>query len=258
MTWDSPDYDMNTGGEYVFTPVIEGYTVSATLPEITVTVDEILAVAPTSVALRSFDTIDEQFTLAPGGIYYFDLSGEKSNIGTVNTALPDTSLHYVPFTYVGTVNAYSLTSAMATTEEYATANKSDRSLFVGDYVIGTSVSWNSLDTASLIFGKPFDTNYKLRSLSAGSSKTGSASDGSDNVGQPNTNEWDQILDKSGSTDNTTGWIKNWSGNFIWAQDSSSAHASDCALRGNYSARHWYDFSARLSSRSTVSAPPLKC
>ena len=67
---------------------------------------------------------DEQFTLAPGGRYYFDLSA--MNIpGTANggnsdgaVSLPDTSLHYVPFTYVGTIEAYKLTSATATTEEY--------------------------------------------------------------------------------------------------------------------------------------------
>ncbi|MCL0184651.1 hypothetical protein M2T59_31025, partial [Klebsiella pneumoniae] len=60
----------------------------------------------------------EQFSLKPGDTYYFDLSG--ANIpGTVNSNLPDSTLHYVPFTYAGTVNAYKLTSEMATTEEYA-------------------------------------------------------------------------------------------------------------------------------------------
>ena len=38
VEWASPDYDMDTEGEYVFTPVIVGYTVSAPLPELTVTV----------------------------------------------------------------------------------------------------------------------------------------------------------------------------------------------------------------------------
>ncbi len=38
VTWTSPDYDMDTEGAYVFTPVIVGYTVSAPLPELTVTV----------------------------------------------------------------------------------------------------------------------------------------------------------------------------------------------------------------------------
>ena len=43
--------------------------------------------------------------------------------GTVNDALPDNTPHYVPFTYAGTVDAYKLTSARATTEEYAQQNK---------------------------------------------------------------------------------------------------------------------------------------
>ena len=42
------------------------------------------------------DEIDEQFTLAPGGRYYFDLSA-MGIPGTVNDALPDNTLHYVPF-----------------------------------------------------------------------------------------------------------------------------------------------------------------
>ena len=38
VTWvSSPEYDTGTAGIYVFTPEIEGYTVSASLPEITVT-----------------------------------------------------------------------------------------------------------------------------------------------------------------------------------------------------------------------------
>lgn len=158
--------------------------------------------------------VTEQFNLTNGGTYYFDLSGETANIGTINDAVPDTSLHYVPFTYVGTVNAYSLdSSSSGQTGASATAGRSptDRSLFVADYNVSHTVSWDDLNKASLIFGKTFDTNYKLRSLSVGSSRTGSASDGSDYVGQPNTNEWDQILDKSSD------YIKHWSNIYSWGQ-----------------------------------------
>ena len=45
VEWASPDYDMDTEGAYVFTPVIADYTVSAPLPELTVTVDETLPIA---------------------------------------------------------------------------------------------------------------------------------------------------------------------------------------------------------------------
>ena len=75
--------------------------------------------------------LSEQFSLKPGGTYYFDLSA-MGIPGTVNDALPDNTLHYVPFTYAGTVDAYKLTSARATTEEYAQQNKYAHSLFVAD------------------------------------------------------------------------------------------------------------------------------
>ena len=57
--------------------------------------------------------LSEQFSLKPGGTYYFDLSA-MGIPGTVNDALPDNTLHYVPFTYAGTVDAYKLTTAMET------------------------------------------------------------------------------------------------------------------------------------------------
>ena len=90
----------------------------------------------TDIALTVENQPDEQFNLVPGGVYYFDLSG-ASIPGTANSgnsfgavSLPDTTLHYVPFTYAGTIEAYKLTSAMATTEEYAQQNKYSHSLFV--------------------------------------------------------------------------------------------------------------------------------
>ena len=52
--------------------------------------------------LLANDSPDEQFSLAPGGRYCFDLSA--MNIpGRVNGRLPDSTLHYVPFTYEGTI-----------------------------------------------------------------------------------------------------------------------------------------------------------
>ena len=48
---------------------------------------------------------------------------------------------------------HKLTSAMATTEEYAQQNKYAHSLFVADYAVTHTVSWDALNTAGLIFGK---------------------------------------------------------------------------------------------------------
>ena len=195
-----------------------------------------LASAFADVTLTVESQPDEQFTLAPGGRYYFDLSA--MNIpGTVNSNLPDSTLHYVPFTYAGTVNAYKLTSEMATTEEYAQKNKYPHSLFIADYVVTHTVSWNDLDTASLIFGKNYASggvDYTLRAPSVGSSYTGS---GDSERGTPKSNEWDKILDKD------DGYIKNWREMLSCGQDTTiRISALFRAVRGwKRSARFWTSY-----------------
>ena len=196
----------------------------------------------TDIALTVEKQADEQFSLAPGSRYYFDLS--SMNIpGTANSTLPDSTLHYVPFTYAGTVNAYKLTSETATTEEYAEQNKYPHSLFVADYVVTHTVSWNDLDTASLIFGKEYvagGVDYTLRAPSVGSSYTGS---GDSERGTPKSNEWDKILDKD------DGYIKNWREMLSCGQDTTiRISASSRAVRGwNRSARFWTSYNTSLSS-----------
>ena len=190
-----------------------------------------LASAFADVTLTVESQPDEQFTLTPGGRYYFDLSAMDIP-GTVNSNLPDSTLHYVPFTYVGTVNAYKLTSAMATTEEYAQQNKYAHSLFVADYAVTLKVNWNNLDTASLIFGKNYASggvDYTLRAPSVGSGFTGS--DDSER-GTPQSNEWDAVLDKN------SGYVKNWNDIYSWGQDTSSYESWYRAVRGSNSARYW--------------------
>ena len=192
-----------------------------------------LASAFADVTLTVESQPDEQFTLAPSGRYYFDLSA--MNIpGTVNSNLPDSTLHYVPFTYVGTVNAYKLTSEMATTEEYAQKNKYPHSLFIADYAVTHTVSWDDLNTAGLIFGKDYATggvNYTLRAPSVESDNRGS---GDSERGTPQSNEWDRILDKD------SGYIKNWNGIYSWGQDTTRYNSSLRAIRGYDSGRRWND------------------
>ena len=182
------------------------------------------------------DEIDEQFSLAPGGRYYFDLSA--MNIpGTANGDLPDSTLHYVPFTYAGTVNAYKLTSAMATTEEYAEQNKYDHSLFIADYNVTFKVDWNQLNEKQMIFGTPYTSygvDYTLRAPSVGSNATGS---GASQRIVPQSNEWDTILDKK------DGYIKNGIYMHSWGQDTHSISASYRAIRGYDSARYWISCNA---------------
>ena len=200
--------------------------------------------------LLANDSPNEQFSLTPGGRYYFDLSA--MNIpGTANGDLPDSTLHYVPFTYVGTVNAYKLTSETATTNEYAQQNKYAHSLFVADYAVTHKVNWNNLDTASLIFGKDYvagGVDYTLRAPSCGSGFTGS---GDSECGTPQSNEWDAVLDKN------SGYIQNWNKMYSWGQDTSSYESWYRASRGYYSARFWYYYDASNSSSSVGFRPVLE-
>ena len=207
----------------------------------------------------------EQFSLAPGSTYYFDLSG--ANIpGDKNGSLPDGSLHWVPFTYAGTVNAYVLKSRSANdnTARGDSANAAgstdpdnpigytyDHSLFVADYVVTNDVSWDTLNTANLIFGKDYASggvDYTLRAPSVGSNSTGS---GDSQRGVPQSNEWDTMLNKN------SGYIQNWNGMYSRGQDISSGNASFRAFRGYSSARLWNYNDATHSSPIVGFRPVLE-
>lgn len=174
----------------------------------------------------------EQFSLKDGITYYFDISNQNF-YGKTNPALPDTSLHYVPFTYVGTVNAYKLATTTQTTTEYANENENAHSLFIANYNVKYEVSWSRLNSRKFIFGKTYTSNgisYRMRAPSVGSSKTGS---GDSKRGSPANNEWDQILNKYG------GYIKNFENILSWGQDSSAYEKDRRAARGkDSSARGW--------------------
>ena len=203
-----------------------------------------------TVALTVEEAATEQFALTSGGTYYFDLSGENIP-GTINDNLPDKSMHYVPFTYAGAVDAYKLTSAMAPAEEYAQQNEYAHSLFVADYAVTHTTSWDDLNTAGLIFGKNFATggvDYTLRAPSEGSAGTGS---GNSQRGTPQSNEWDRILDKN------NGYIKNWSGMSSWGQDTPHTEESSRAVRGYDSARGWHNSIAATSDSSVGFRPVLE-
>ena len=211
----------------------------------------------TDIALTVEKQVEEQFSLTPGGRYYFDLSA--MNIpGTANggnsdgaVSLPDTSLHYVPFTYVGTIEAYKLTSEMATTNEYAQQNKYAHSLFVADYAVTHTISWGGLNDEGLIFGKNYASggvDYTLRAPSVGSNATGS---GDSQRGVPQSNEWDTMLNKN------SGYIKNWNGIYSWGQDTTRYNSSFRAVRGFISARLWGIDNAASSDPNVVFRPVLE-
>ena len=206
----------------------------------------------------------EQFPgLTPGETYWFDLSGADIP-GNKNGSLLDDSLHWVPFTYVGTVNAYVLKSRSANdnTARGDSANAAgstdpsnpigytyDHSLFIADYNVTSSANWNNLNGRNLIFGTAYTSggvDYTLRVPSAGSGSTGSKDSAR---GTPLNNEWDAILDKANQSyqDNTVGYIKNWNGMDSWGQDTQDGPDPDWnrATRGSFTARSW-QFDLKLS------------
>jgi len=194
----------------------------------------------TDIAL-TVENQPEQFTLASGGRYYFDLSAMDIP-GTVNSNLPDSTLHYVPFTYAGTVDAYVLKPASNHVEdssEQASVTKDknaqygyayEHSLFIADYRVTTNISWIDLNNAGFIFGKTNTAggiNYTLRAPTMGSIYK------SPMRGAPANNEWDQILTKNSD------FIKELDNNrnisLFWGQDTSRS----------------YDFNIRKTTRNSV-------
>ena len=211
----------------------------------------------TDIALTVENQPDEQFALTPGGRYYFDLSA-MGIPGTVNGTLDggtqtDGTLHYVPFTYVGTVDAYSLDSAADTdTTSY------EHSLFIANYNVTHFVSWDALDKQGLIFGKTYSSgsiDYTMRAPSAGTAYNGHYGES----GIPANNEWDTILKKSGqdSEDNTTGYIKNWWPTASWGQDTWSNDTWSRTLRGYTSAHFCYGHPATGSIEDLGFRPVLE-
>ena len=183
------------------------------------------------VAAR-WDTAQQFSGVEVGKTYYFDLSGENIP-GTVNANLPDTTLHYVPFTYVGTLDGYVLKPASGGVLDSSdkAANTTDssapyghaylHSLFIADHILTTDVSYDMLNAADYIFGNSCtvnDVDYTLRAPTIGNNYASSASQGI-----PENNEWDQILFKD------SGFIKNlllatpsWSEIWAWGQDTNTS------------------------------------
>ena len=189
------------------------------------------------------DTVKEQFNLTSGGTYYFDLSAENI-LGTVNDALPDNTMHYVPFTYAGAVDAYSLKNEVDTdTTSYK------HSLFVADYAVTHTVSWDNLNTADLIFGKDYaagGVGYTLRAPSAGNHVEGPSSN---RYIAPINNEWDTILQKS------SGYIDNWRGVYSVCQD-LYVSGSSVVYRGYNSTRQWMFMNRNYNPNGTHGFRPV--
>ena len=201
----------------------------------------------TDIALTVENQPDEQFTLTPGGRYYFDLSAMDIP-GTLNSNLPDSTLHYVPFTYVGTVDAYSLKNeADKDTTPY------EHSLFIADYNVKCSLQRETLAEMNLIYGQTYtasNVNYTLRAPSVGDHHR---NEGEGSGLAPIDNEWDTIYQKSAD------YIKNWYKMRSFGQDIGTGNVEGWYLSrgGHFAAQVTFWARPTLPERDTGFRPVLE-
>lgn len=201
----------------------------------------------TDIALTVENQPDEQFALAPGGRYYFDLSA--MNIpGTLNSALPDGTLHYVPFTYVGTVDAYSMENETDTAKQ-----PYEHSLFIADYNVKCSLQRETLAEMNLIYGQTYtasNVNYTLRAPSVGDHHR---NEGEGSGLAPIDNEWDTIYQKSAD------YIKNWYKMRSFGQDIGTGNVEGMYLSrgGHFAAQATFWARPTLPERDIGFRPVLE-
>ena len=201
----------------------------------------------TDISLTVEKRVDEQFTLTPGGRYYFDLSA--MNIpGTVNSNLPDKTLHYVPFTYVGTVDAYSMENETDTAKQ-----PYEHSLFIADYNVKCSLQRETLAEMNLIYGQTYtasNVNYTLRAPSVGDHHR---NEGEGSGLAPIDNEWDTIYQKSAD------YIKNWYKMRSFGQDIGTGNVEGMYLSrgGDFAAKATFWARPTLPERDIGFRPVLE-
>ena len=199
------------------------------------------------VTLTVEKPVDEQFTLAPGGRYYFDLSAMDIP-GTVNSNLPDSTLHYVPFTYAGTVDAYSMENETDTAKQ-----PYEHSLFIADYNVKCSLQRETLAEMNLIYGQTYtasNVNYTLRAPSVGDHHR---NEGEGSGLAPIDNEWDTIYQKSAD------YIKNWYKMRSFGQDIGTGNVEGMYLSrgGHFAAQATFWARPTLPERDIGFRPVLE-
>ena len=116
-------------------------------------------------------------------------------------------------------------------------------LLIADRCVCTSIFWEDLDKKGFALGTPITIDgeaYWCRCLQVGSEE-----------GEPN--EWDSALDEAGEDND----LWHWKEKYFWGQETLKYGASSRAIRGYYSARHWFDDSATRRSASLGFRPALE-
>jgi hypothetical protein len=118
-----------------------------------------------------------------------------------------------------------------------------KDLWVASEIVCPSASWTDLNKHNFITGWPIRIDgvpYLCRSLKVGEERD-----------VPN--EWDDILNDLGEDNSLWHWDKM----YFWGQETFRKGASYRAVRGYYSARRWYDFSATFRNVYVGFRPALE-
>ena len=149
-------------------------------------------------------------------------------------------------------------SADANKLQWVKIKDGDKTLLICDRVILVSVSWDDLNGQGYVTGKTITidgTKYKCRLLTGGSNRRNNDWYAG---GTPTNNEWDRFITREevitglpapvssdldtnlNTTDHnsTHNQLWHWVGVYSWCQETWAENASNRALRGYTSARHW--------------------
>lgn len=108
-------------------------------------------------------------------------------------------------------------------------------MLVCDRGLIVNISWNSINAAGFITGKEITIDgqkYKMRSLTGSNGASGTYGAGCNN-------EWDQLLDAVGESNDLIHWNKMYS----WCQEVYSGGSGSRSIRGYFSARSYSGYAA---------------
>ena len=122
-------------------------------------------------------------------------------------------------------------------------------MLVCDRGLIVNISWNSINAAGFITGKEITIDgqkYKMRSLTGSNGASGTYGAGCNN-------EWDQLLDAVGESND----LIHWSNMYSWCQEVYYSNSGCRSVRGYSSARYYYSSFATGAGAYIAFRPALE-
>ena len=200
--------------------------------------------------LLANDSPNEQFSLAPGGSCYFDLSavGIPSTVNVLRRIVPCTILRF--HLCSGTVDASVIWRGDHQSNMHTTSYA--HSLFIADYnAVTHTVSWDDLILRGPDFRQELCRKAAWTIPCAPSVEVTLPVRAIPKRGVPQSNRWDRMLDKD------EGHIKHWVICIHWGRMLFWRRVATVAVRGCDSARYWIASMLRTPTRASVFRPVLE-